>query len=183
MKNRGNCRGIGAFTLVELLVVIAVIGLLAGLILAAAAGVRGQAARSQAKTDIGALEAALVRFQLDNGFFPHATSADPTQVGPPSGYLAASQTLFTNLMGRTIFTNTPAAGLKAYLNPKPTLVGSGSTPNFFSDPWGDPYGYHWDSTNSTSPYGKAVPDIWSVAGQRGTGTQTNRAKWICSWIN
>jgi len=185
LKTKWNCRGLGAFTLVELMVVVVVIGLLAGIILAAAGGVRNQAARSQAKVEIAALDAALGRFQNDTGTYPDSTTADPATVQAPSNYQSGSTTLFTNLMGRNFYTNVPAAGLKAYLDPKPTMVAknTSSSPNYFTDPWGYPYGYRWDQTNSTSTFNKISPDLWSSGGQSGTGSQTNRNKWIANWIN
>ena len=165
------------------MVVVVVIGLLAGIILAAAGGVRNQAARSQAKVEIAALEGALGRFQVDTGSFPDATTADPTQIQATSNYQAGSVILFTNLMGRTLFTNTPSAGLKAYLDPKPTMVATTPNPNYFNDPWGNAYGYHWNAATQVSPFTKTAPDLWSTGGQNGTGSQTNRGKWIANWIN
>lgn len=173
----------GSFTLIELMVVVSLIGLLAGILLAAAGGVRNQAARNQAKTEIAALEASLSRFQMDNGFFPGHTTAIPTINQTPTTYQAGSQTLFTNLMARSTLSSTPTAGLRAYLEPKAGSVATNASPNYFIDPWGYAYGYHWDATNLTSPFGKSSPDIWSTGGQSGTSTQTNRSKWICSWIN
>jgi len=174
-----------SFTLVELMVVVVVIGLLAGIILAAAGGVRNQAARSQAKVEIAALDAALGRYQADTGVYPDSTSADPSASQAPSSYQAGSVTLFTNLMGRNFYTNVPAAGLKAYLDPKPTMVATNtsSSPNYFTDPWGYPYGYRWDQASGTSIFNKISPDLWSTGGQSGSTTQTNRSKWIANWIN
>ena len=171
-----------AFTLVELVTVIAVILLLAGLILGAAGGVRGQASRNQAKAEIAGLEAALARFQTENGFFPGATQADPASSLNPATYLTGARVLFTNLMGRTTLAGTPT-GAKSFLEPKTRMVMTNSSPNYFVDPWGNAYGYYWDEANATSVYNKAAPDVWSTAGQNGTGKQTNRAKWICNWPN
>ena len=178
-------RNLASFTLIELMVVVAIIGLLAGILLAAAGGVRNQAARSQAKTEIAALETALGRFQLDTGNYPHATNANPAQNNQsPTAYQGGSQTLFTNLMGRDKFSNAPSAGLKAYLDPKPTMVFTNtSSTNYFVDPWGYAYGYNWSTNTSSSPFTKSAPDLWSTAGQSGSGAQTNRSKWICNWIN
>jgi len=171
-----------SFTLVELMVVVAVIGLLAGILLAAAGGVRNQAARSQAKAEIAALEAALVRYQSDFGIFPHSTNANPTRSNqnPNTSYTAGSRTLFTNLMQRATFSAAPDPGLKAYLEPKVAMVATNVSPNYFTDPWGYAYGYRWDTNAapSGSPFSKSSPDLWSTGGQVGTGTQTNRAKWI-----
>lgn len=175
----------GSFTLIELMVVVSIIGLLAGILLAAAGGVRSQAARSQAKAEIAALEAALVRYQLDFGIFPHSTNANPTQSNqnPSSTYLAGSRILFTNLMGRATFSAVPDPGLKAYLEPKVSMVITNGSPNYFIDPWGYAYGYNWDTNSGSSLFGKSSPDVWSTGGQTGSGTQTNRAKWIANWIN
>lgn len=171
-----------SFTLIELMMVVAIIGLLAGILLAAAGGVRNQAARSQAKTEIAALETALGRFQLDNGYYPDSTSANPTQNQSPTIYQAGSQALFTNLMGRDRFSNAPSAGLKAYMDPKASMVFTKGSPNYFVDPWGYAYGYNWTNTTG-SQFTKSAPDLWSTAGQTGSGNQTNRSKWICNWIN
>jgi len=178
-------RLIRSFTLIELMVVVAIIGLLAGILLAAAGGVRNQAARSQAKAEIAALEAALVRYQSDFGIFPHSTNANPTQSNqnPSTTYLAGSRILFTNLMGRATFSAAPDPGLKAYLEPKVSMVITNGSPNYFIDPWGYAYGYNWDTNSGSSLFGKSSPDVWSTGRQSGSGNQTNRSKWISSWIN
>lgn len=172
---------IRSFTLIELMVVLAVIGILAGLLLAAAGGVRNQAARNQAKSEIAALETALGRFQLDNGSYPHSTSANPTLSQATTSYAGGSTTLFTNLMRRTILSNAPTAGLPSYLEPRANMVATNTSPNYFQDPWGYGYGYYWDTNSASSLFSKSTPDIWSTGGQSGTGTQTNRARWITSW--
>lgn len=180
-----------SFTLVELMVVVAVIGLLAGILLAAAGGVRNQAARSQAKAEIAALESALTRYQMDFGGFPAPSTNISTNGSQyplnPSNYIASSRIMFSNLMGRAVFTNPPDPGFKAYLEPKPSMVVTNVSPNYLIDPWGNAYGYYWN-TNENPPVGssmfsRVVPDVWSTGGQSGIGTQTNRAKWIANWIN
>lgn len=168
------------FTLIELLAVVAIIGILAGLILGGAGAVRQKAARSQAKAEISALEAALARYQIDAGVYPVSTNINPAgNVYPASlsGYTNASQCLFTNLWGATNYAAT-TPGSKQYLSVKPSMVNTSGV-NYFMDPWGYPYGYYWSGTNSL--FGGAVPDVWSTGGQSGTGTKTNRAKWITSW--
>ena len=174
-----------SFTLIELMVVVAIIGLLAGILLAAAGGVRNQAARSQAKAEIAAIEAGLARYQMDFGGYPVAsnisTNGGAYALNPTaSQYIGsgnAGQILFTKLWGATNYTDT-TPGRKQYLNVKPSMVNTSGV-NYFIDPWGYAYGYYWSGTNSL--FGGAVPDVWSTGGQNGTGTQTNRAKWITSW--
>ncbi len=58
------------FSLIEVMVVIAILGLLASLILPNVLGSAEQANRQKARTDIVALENALAQYRLDNGTFP-----------------------------------------------------------------------------------------------------------------
>ncbi|MBR9907012.1 MAG: type II secretion system major pseudopilin GspG [Gammaproteobacteria bacterium] len=58
------------FSLIEVMVVIAILGLLASLILPNVLGSADQANRQKARTDIIALENALAQYRLDNGVFP-----------------------------------------------------------------------------------------------------------------
>jgi type II secretory pathway pseudopilin PulG len=159
-----------AFTLVELLGVIVVIGILAGITLGGAGAVRRQAAVGQAKAEIAALEAACARFQTELGFYPANTAANPTTAFNPTNYQGAGSALFTNLFGANQFNR--AAGTKRYFEPKASMVSSTNTDNpWFIDPWGYAYGYYSDGTNA--------PVIWSTAGQTTGGANTN--KWITSW--
>jgi prepilin-type N-terminal cleavage/methylation domain-containing protein len=169
-----------SFTLIELMAVVAIIAILAGLVLGGAGAVRQRAARGQAKAEIAAIEAGLARYQMDFGSYPISSGITPSGAnypGIPSGYINAGQVLFTNLWGAPNYTDT-TAGRKQYLNVKPSMVNTSGV-NYFIDPWGYAYGYYWDGVKSLN--GGAVPDVWSTGGQNGTGTQTNRAKWISSW--
>jgi len=169
-----------SFTLIELMAVVAIIAILAGLVLGGAGAVRSRAARGQAKAEIAAIEAGLARYQMDFGSYPISSGITPSGAnypGIPSGYTNAGQTLFTNLWGASNYATTTGGG-KQYLNVKPSMVNTSGV-NYFIDPWGYAYGYYWSGTNSLN--GGAVPDVWSTGGQTGTGSQTNRAKWITSW--
>jgi prepilin-type N-terminal cleavage/methylation domain-containing protein len=148
-----------AFTLIELLAVITVIGILTGLTLGAAGAVRRHGATSTAKAEVAALQAACDRYFADNSTYPIGT-ASPTTVTAPAG----ATNLFTNLVGSATLTAAPTS--KRYFEPKPAMVSS----NYFIDPWGYAYGYNSDGTNA--------PLIWSTAGQT-TASGTN--KWITSW--
>ncbi len=153
-------RPVAAFTLIELLAVITIIGILAGLTLGAAGAVRRHGATSTAKAEVAALQAACDRYFADNSIYPVGT-ASPTTVTAPAGATA----LFTNLVGSATLTVAPSS--KRYFEPKPAMVFTNSSPNYFIDPWGYAYGYNSDGTNA--------PLIWSTAG----GGNTNR--WITSW--
>jgi prepilin-type N-terminal cleavage/methylation domain-containing protein len=156
-----------AFTLIELLAVITIIGILAGLTLGAAGAVRRHGASSTAKAEVAALQAACDRYFADNNLYPSNTSVDPLTKTNPSTYTAAGQALFTNLLGSATLRAAPTS--KRYFEPKPAMVFTNSSPNYLIDPWGYAYGYNSDSTNA--------PLIWSTAGT--TKGETN--KWITSW--
>jgi general secretion pathway protein G len=64
---RQNIKG---FTLIEIMVVIIILGLLAGLVLPKFLGQEEKAKVEVAKTQIRALESALDAYKLDNGFYP-----------------------------------------------------------------------------------------------------------------
>jgi len=161
-----------AFTLVELLGVIVIIGILAGITLGGAGAVRRHAATGQAKTEIAALESACARYQAEMGSYTSNTSINlsvPASSANPSSYQAAGANLFRLLFGTNQFNRAPSS--KRYFEPKPSMVSSTNTANpFFIDPWGNAYGYYSDGINA--------PLIWSTAGQT---AQTGTNKWITSW--
>jgi len=158
-----------AFTLVELLAVITIIGILAGLTLGAAGAVRRHGATSTAKAEVAALQAACDRYFADNNLYPSNTSTTPSDVDP-ANYTTAGQDLFSNLFGSAKYSEPPTR--KRYFEPKPAMVFTNPivSTNYFTDPWGNAYGYNSDGTNA--------PLIWSTANQRNSAG-TN--KWITSW--
>jgi prepilin-type N-terminal cleavage/methylation domain-containing protein len=161
-----------AFTLIELLAVITIIGILAGLTLGAAGAVRRHGATSTAKAEVAALQAACDRYFADNNFYPTTTNSMPnpsSNLKPADNiYTTAGQALFTNLVGSTNLSSAPTS--KRYLEPKLAMVNTNQSPNYLIDPWGYAYGYNSDGTNA--------PLIWSTAGQT-NNIGTN--KWITSW--
>jgi prepilin-type N-terminal cleavage/methylation domain-containing protein len=165
-------RSRAAFTLIELLAVITIIGILAGLTLGAAGAVRRHGATSTAKAEVAALQAACDRFYADNNSYPTTTNSmpDPSSGYSPSAstYTNAGQVLFANLLGSATLTAAPTS--KRYFEPKPSMVNTTPSTNILIDPWGYIYGYNSDGTNA--------PLIWSTAGQT---TSTGANKWITSW--
>ncbi|MEY2555301.1 MAG: hypothetical protein QOF93_445 [Verrucomicrobiota bacterium] len=70
-------RGEASFTIIELLVVISIIIILAGLILSTVGYVQKKGARSRAEAEIAAISAALESYKADNGIYPrNATTTD-----------------------------------------------------------------------------------------------------------
>src|SRR5438034_11657949 len=67
-------RRYNAFTLIELIVVVGLIIVLAGLVLSTVGYARKKGARARAETEIAALSAACENYKADNGVYPR----DPT---------------------------------------------------------------------------------------------------------
>ena len=101
-----------AFTLIEVLVVVAILGILAAIVVPKIMDRPDEAKRVAAKADIGALVQALKLYRLDNGFYPATDQGLAALVQKP-----ASQ---------PVPANWKAGG---YLERLP------------KDPWGNPYLY------------------------------------------
>src|SRR5207248_10097832 len=93
------------FTIIELLVVISIIIILAGLILSTVGYVQKKGARSRAEAEIAAISAALENYKADNGIYP--TDATTTETLDPAVtinmtyYALASLYLYKQLSGDT----------------------------------------------------------------------------------
>ena len=90
MKNSGHIsssldRGLRAgFTLVEILVVVIILGILAGLVVPRIVDQPEKARQTKAKMQIESLETALQLFKLDNGFYPTTEQGLAALVSKPS---------------------------------------------------------------------------------------------------
>ena len=73
-----------AFTLIELLVVVTIIGILAALVVPRIVGRIGGAKQAVARTNLKALEVAVLGFQVDCGRFPTTQEGVWALVRPPS---------------------------------------------------------------------------------------------------
>lgn len=80
------------FSLIEVMVVIAILGVLAALIVPNVIGSSEQADRQKVKTDIVSLENALMQYRLDNNVYPtteqglEALVSEPTSEPRPRNY-------------------------------------------------------------------------------------------------
>lgn len=72
------------FTLIELMVVIIILGILAGLIVPRIMGRPEEARRMKAKVQIESIETALKLYKLDNGYYPTTEQGLQALVEPPS---------------------------------------------------------------------------------------------------
>src|SRR4029077_2346552 len=164
------CRGVcvrrlsntltGAFTVIELIVVVGVILILTGLVLSTAGYARKKGARARAETEIAAMSAACESYKADNAIYP--TSSDTNTLNAktsldPTAYQAASLYLYKQLSGDTNANLQPPTGAKSYFTFKAippstdgtsnngmlsiTRSGSTYTVNYTRDPFGTSYGY------------------------------------------
>jgi general secretion pathway protein G len=81
LKEKRNNRG---FTLIELMVVIVILGILAGLIIPRIMGRPEEARRMKAKIQIESIETALKLYRLDNGEYPSTEQGLEALVEPPT---------------------------------------------------------------------------------------------------
>jgi prepilin-type N-terminal cleavage/methylation domain-containing protein len=194
-----------SFSLVELLVVILIIAILAGLTLAAGEGVMNQAARSRAKSEMQAIATALESYKADNGVYPwtnslvssgtfNSTNDYTATDGSSAGgtYVVSSQILYQALSGMTNYTDTPQPGIKVYMNFKASQLGntaqnsgySATASTYVQDPFGYPYGYYANpATAATSAAsvpinGPGLFDLWTTS-----GTTLTTANWTNTWIS
>ena len=188
-----------AFSLIELLVVIGVIIILAGLILSTVGYVQKKGARSRAETEIAAMSAACESYKADNGVYPRdtvnnttdnldaRTNLDPTA----AGYSAASLFLYEQLAGVTSGSRSATPSGKTYFTFKPNMLlpAPPSTLDITAirDPFGNSYGYSTaNQADPVTPKGyNPTFDLWSTAGAASSPTPTPPAKqqdlWIKNW--
>src|ERR1700752_5049884 len=115
-----------AFTIIELLVVISIIIVLAGLIMGTVGYVQKKAARSRAEAEIAAISAACENYKADNGIYPNSanTTALLPSDGNPFDYRNASVDLYVLLTGDVNKSgNPPSSGVKTYMAFKPASLG------------------------------------------------------------
>ncbi|HEY0947131.1 MAG TPA: type II secretion system protein [Opitutaceae bacterium] len=151
-----------AFTLIELLTVIALIGILAAITLSVMRGVKERAAINQARTELAVLATALESYKRHYGDYPQtgtapndpvadATTADAPGIlfnalsgkRGPKADLAAMNRKATIELGR--FTLQDADAL-------PDATNAQQVANAFVDPWGQRYLYFYKTgTGWTNP--------------------------------
>jgi len=123
------------FTLIELMTVLAIIMILAGLIVAGAKYAMTKAGRSRAEAEIAAMENALENYKTDNGYYPLTTGTRPSSATAAQFY-GNSTFLYTVLAGGPGYP-------KTYMTFKPNQIQVPSvTITNIVDPFGTPYNYY-----------------------------------------
>jgi general secretion pathway protein G len=171
-----------AFTLIELLIVMAIIIVLSGLILATAGYAQKKGKRSRAEAEIAAMSAALENYKADNGVYPSdaVTNSFDGKTAIISDYEAPGLKLYEYLSGDTNHDRTPEA--KSYFPFKPNQlnpVDHAQPVTSIRDPFGNPYGYSTMKASNPALTGhNPTFDLWSVG--EGTAGADDR-KWIRNW--
>ena len=191
----------GAFTLIELIVVVGVILILTGLVLSTAGYARKKGARARAETEIAAMSAACESYKADNGIYPRdstnnttdnlaALTASPTPDPRPtsydpsdSRYSAASFYLYGQLSGnpsgdRSTYTQ------RSYFQFKPNMLlpsGGTGTVTAIKDPFGNSYGYSTTQQADPSKGFNPTFDLWSTAGTSNATEAAYEKAWMKNW--
>lgn len=164
--------GKAAFTLIEVMAVITIIIILAGLVISGMGFVKDRQAKSKAQVQIALLSKALEEYKLDMGTYP--PTADKSTASAPNG-TGTSSILFNYLYWDS---DNDAAGVgsdddqKIYLSdldPVTSKQGWTTKPAGSStaivDPWGNQYCYR-TATDSTGNANTATQnpdfDLWSM---------------------
>ena len=107
LKTRARMRGQGGFTLIELLIVIAILGILAGVVVYAVGGTTDNAKTQACKTEKSTIETAA-----------EAYKAEPGNTGYPADFTAFSPKFLKEAPSTTDWTYTASSG---------TVVPAGAT--------------------------------------------------------
>ncbi len=184
-------RRYNAFTLIELVLVIGIITVLAGLVLSTVGYARKKGALARAETEIAAMSAAIENYKSDNGVYPYnnTTNAldarirgDPTDTADPT-YSNASFYLYTQLSGDTVGNRSPTG--RSYLQFKPNMLlppGGTGTVTAIADPFGYSYGYSTaNQVDSTKGYNPTF-DLWTTCSLKTSPpTAADQNQWIKNW--
>lgn len=172
-----------AFTLIELLIVMSIIIVLAGLILATSGYVQKKGYRSRAEAEIAAMSAALESYKADNGIYPTDSTTNalnPTTTDTRT-YKTASVVLYRALSGDDDNDSMRSCESKSYFAFKPNQVAPAVPPqvkvDYIRDPFGNSYGYSTMKASNPAAIAGYNPtfDLWSTCGS------TDVAQWIKNW--
>jgi type II secretory pathway pseudopilin PulG len=182
-------RGRAAFTLIELMAVITIIIILAGIVVGGMGYVNEKQARSKAQVQIGLLSKALEEYKLDMGIYP--PTADKTTASSPNG-TSTSADLYVVLFYegydynkqptppanwvKTVGNNTafpkatriylpeldPTNSKQGWVDP---VTGTPPASTTIKDPWGNQYCYR-TATNANGGANATTQnpdfDLWSM---------------------
>jgi len=182
---RGGRDAYKAFTLIELLTVIAIIGILAGITIAVIGGVQENSRKAQAKSELAALAQALENYKRQYGDYPQlglsGNTATPTDTADGTD---VEKLLFNALMGKVGPTKDAIQG-KQFVEASKFALQSANLPtagnvtrvnNAFVDPWGGLYLYYYREAGANAGNWKQPSYILVSSGRDGAmGITVNAA--------
>ena len=158
------------FTLVELLVVIVIIAILAGIAFPVIGGMNRKGKETRARAEINAIVTAIKQYEADYGTLPYIPTSNPqndiflTRTNPPDPVDSQYKTAYDEVMAVLMnlppdgkeYNGSPASAYtrpgnvknKRYLDPPPKMVTPiDGTPSgyYFLDPWGRRYNIALDT--------------------------------------
>ncbi len=191
MKNRKFSSGAQGFSLIELMVVIGIIVLLAGMLIASLPGIQNRINRSKVTQLLAELEGGLSGYHIDNGIYPqNPASGDRDATG-----LLGSTVLYKHLSGDWDLDGKTDEDEEIYV-PKldydrnKNSKAPRSTPYQGSyavvDSYNSPMRYLADPPNITADQRKTVNptyDLWSIVDtEPGESSDSSaQAKYITNW--
>jgi prepilin-type N-terminal cleavage/methylation domain-containing protein len=158
-------KGSRGFTIIELIVVIAIIGALSSVVLASVTGARDKAKVSAASQGVVQIAQAVEAARINSGETMEQMTGNEWTMGPcayvPDTKLVtdSSDCYKAMLNGFNIINNDSDGMLKPYLN-------SG-----IRDPWGSPY--MWDENELEFPDRPCIPDVVVSFGPDGINSDDN----------
>jgi prepilin-type N-terminal cleavage/methylation domain-containing protein len=113
IKSRNKERG---FTIVELLIVIVVIGILAGITIVAYSGITNRANQSKIVGNANSVQSVAEAFNADKGYYPGlaATGTDALALGSASTQVPTGVTIIPEVTGTSAITSASGTSTIAY---------------------------------------------------------------------
>lgn len=157
------------FSLIELMAVVTIIVILAGLVVGGLGFVTERQAKEKAKVQMALISKALEEYKLDNGTYPATGNTDGS---------GGTTILYQALYKDGVTSPTTKRIYLPELNPTTSKQGwtvtSGTT---IIDPWGKEYRYRTALSNAATPVPNALTqnpdfDLWSVGKDGGTNPNT-----------
>lgn len=171
MKTQSQFRSRG-FTLIEMLAVITIIVILAGLVVGSLGYVKDKQARETARVQIELLANGLEQYKLDNGAFPVGANAKPGD----SNILYRALYWDSDEDGQSVETDTDQKIYVTELDPKNNkqkwIDGQGAGARIL-DPWGKEFYFRSGKLDNGSPNPDARNpdfDLWSAGPDGKTST-------------
>lgn len=150
-----------AFTLIELLIVIAIIGILASLLFPAVNGAIDAARKAQAKNDVVQIATAVIAYETEYGKLPYTNSGFQNVSGDWLQALGGSNAASLNSRQIVFIELNPAKRGK-----------SGLTNGNFVDPWGEIYRIAFDHD-----YDNTIDSAGETPGPTATSLRKRVAVW------